>query len=204
MTKYMIYLARFSFVAALVFFLPPQALADGELGDDGLHKQSWFLESFLDLRDDLTEAQGKGKRLAIMWEQKGCPYCAETHTKNLAIPEIKDYIKQNFEVIQLNLWGDREVTDLDGEVTTEKKLARKWGVVFTPTIHFFVEETELEDGKPGNQQIAAMMPGYFKPFHFIRMFEWVKTRRYETQHFQKYIAEMVQKYHDEGKPVNMY
>ncbi len=195
---------RLALIVALAAFIPNQAIAEGEVGDDGLHKQSWFLESFLDLREDLAEAQGKGKRLAIMWEQKGCPYCAETHTKNLAIKEISDYIKANFEVIQLNLWGDREVTDLDGEVTTEKKLARKWGVVFTPTIHFFVEENELQDGKPGIRQIAAVMPGYFKPFHFVRMFEWVKERRYENQHFQKYIAEMVEKYRKEGKNVNMW
>lgn len=189
---------------AFVFHIPTPAQAEGEVGDDGLHKQSWFLESFLDLREDVNEAKSKGKRLAIMWEQKGCPYCAETHTKNLAIAEISDYIKENFDVIQLNLWGDREVTDFDGEVTTEKKLARKWGVVFTPTIHFPVDANELKDGKPGVQQMAATMPGYFRPFHFIRMFEWVKIRRYETQHFQKYIAEMVKKYHDEGKDVNMW
>jgi len=204
MTVWMKTLSGLILLAALVFFVPSSAFAEGEVGDDGLHKQSWFLESFLDLREDTVEAKAAGKRLAIMWEQKGCPYCAETHTKNLAIKEISDYIKANFHVVQLNLWGDREVTDFDGEVTTEKKLARKWGVVFTPTIHFLVEANELKDGKPGIQQTAAVMPGYFKPFHFIRMFEWVKTRRYETQHFQKYIAEMVKKYHDEGKDVKMW
>ena len=32
------------------------------LTDDGLYKQSWFLESFLDLGDDLEGARKEGKR----------------------------------------------------------------------------------------------------------------------------------------------
>ncbi|MGI9493933.1 MAG: hypothetical protein ACR2QF_16170 [Geminicoccaceae bacterium] len=34
------------------------------LTDDGLYTQEWFLESFLDLKEDLDEANGK--RFAIM------------------------------------------------------------------------------------------------------------------------------------------
>ena len=87
------------------------------LGDDGMYHQTWFLNSFLDLSDDLTEAAGEGKRLAIMWEQKGCPYCKETHLVNLARPEINKFVRENFAVLQLNIWGSREVTDFDGMKT---------------------------------------------------------------------------------------
>ena len=173
-----------------------------ELGDDGLHKQPWFLESFLDLREDLAEAQAAGKRFAVLWEQKGCPYCAEVHTRNFTVESINRYVRDNFVVVQLNLWGDREVTDFDGEVLAEKELARKWGVVFTPTIHFFVEKGELKPGQSGNKQLASVMPGYFRPFHFLAMFEFVRERRYEKQHFQKYIAEKVAAYRKEGKAVD--
>src|SRR4051812_11259802 len=75
------------------------------LTDDGLYKQPWFLESFLDLGDDLEGAAKEGKRFAIMWELKGCPYCKETHFVNFAKPEISNYIKANFEVLQLNIIG---------------------------------------------------------------------------------------------------
>ncbi len=170
-----------------------------EVGDDGLHKQPWFLESFLDLREDLAEAQASGKRFAIIWEQKGCPYCEEVHTRNFAKETINRYVRDNFLIVQLNLWGDHEVTDFDGEVLPEKELARKWGVVFTPTIHFFVEKHELKSKQPGSKQLASVMPGYFRPFHFISMFEFVRDRRYEKQHFQKYIAEKVQAFRKDGK-----
>jgi len=181
------------------------------MADDGLYKQEWFLDSFLELRDDLAEAQREGKRFVIFWEQKGCPYCKKVHTVNLALPEINRYVGEHFSVLQLNLWGDRKVTDFDGEVLAEKDLARKWGVVFTPTLHFFVEEHELKSGKsggesankPGNEQLAAMMPGYFRPFHFMRMFEYVYDRHYDRVHFQKYITETAERMRAEGREVDI-
>ena len=93
------------------------------LTDDGLYKEPWFLESFLELADDLEAAHKEGKRFAIMWELKGCPYCKETHFVNFARGDISDYIKANFEVLQLNIIGSRKVTDFDGTELSEKALA---------------------------------------------------------------------------------
>src|SRR5712671_3615975 len=67
------------------------------LTDAGLYRQSWVLESFLDLSDDLDGAAKEGKRFAIMWELKGCPYCKETHLVNFSQSKISDYVKNNFE-----------------------------------------------------------------------------------------------------------
>ncbi len=159
------------------------------LGDDGLYHQEWFLVSFLDMRDDLKEAQAAGKRFAVLWEQKGCPYCRDLHQINFADPKINHYVRDNFVIVQLNLWGSREVTDFDGEVLPEKDMARKWGVVFTPTMQFFAEANEVKAGKGGRDQMIWVMPGYFRKGHFMASFEYVKQRRYETQHFQNYIAE---------------
>src|SRR5512139_270747 len=103
---------------------------------DGLYKQPWFLESFLDLADDLEGARKEGKRFAIMWELRGCPYCKETHLVNFAQPRIADYVKDNFEVLQLNIIGSRKVTDFDGQELSEKGLGVKYGVRCTPTFQF--------------------------------------------------------------------
>ena len=110
-----------------------------KLNDDGLYTKPWFLESLLDLNDDLKEAGDKGKRLVIMWELKGCPYCKKIHEINLADPAIETFIKDKFEVLQLNIRGSREVTDFDGERLPEKDFARKYGVRATPTFQFFPE-----------------------------------------------------------------
>jgi hypothetical protein len=47
------------------------------LAEDGLYHQSWFQLSFLNLREDFAEAKATGKRFAVVFEQRGCPYCAK-------------------------------------------------------------------------------------------------------------------------------
>ena len=66
------------------------------LGEDGMYHQPWFVNSFLDLKEDLAEA---GKRFVVMWEQRGCPYCRETHMVNFARPDINLYVRENFAVL---------------------------------------------------------------------------------------------------------
>jgi thioredoxin-related protein len=170
-----------------------------EMGDDGLHKQPWFLESFLELYEDLSEAAANNKHLAVMWEQKGCPYCRETHEVNFARHEISGYIKANFEVLQLNLWGSRKVTDFDGKVMAERDIARRWNVVFTPTISFFPNDPNLVEGKSGGDAEIMRMPGYFKPYHFLSMFEYVRMAKYKELSFQKYIQIKFEELKKQGK-----
>ena len=159
-----------------------------EIGDDGLHKQPWFQNTFLDLGEDLQEATAQGKRLVIMWEQRGCPYCKATHEVNLRIPRIVNYVRDNFFVLQLNLWGDREVTDFDGEALSEKALARKYGVLFTPTLQFFPDSLAEVKDKPGNEAEVLRIPGYFKPFHFYFLFRYANEKGYmEEPSFQRWL-----------------
>ena len=179
------------FAVALTWTLPVQAAEkySPRLGDDGLYHQDWFVHSFLDLKEDLAEATKAGKRFAIIWEQKGCPYCRDVHTVNFADDKVRNYAKANFAILQLNLWGDREVTDFDGQVLPEKELARKYRINFTPTMQFFPETVDEMTGKKGEEAEVARMPGYFRNFHFQAMFEFVKDKRYAKQDFQRYILE---------------
>jgi thioredoxin-related protein len=174
------------------------------LGDDGMYHQPWFLNSFMDLNEDLTEAAGAGKRFAVIWEQRGCPYCRETHMVNFARPEINQFVRENFEILQLNLWGSREVTDFDGEAMEERALARKWGIIYTPTIMFFAASAEKVAGLTGAEAEVVRMPGYFKPFHFMTMFEYVNDGAYETTHFQKYLQAKGDRLREQGVEVNIW
>ncbi len=166
-----------------------ELLPEPKMGDDGLYKQDWFVESFLDLAEDLAEATAAKKRFAILWEQRGCPYCHDLHTINLRDRAAVSYIRERFAILQLNLWGDRMTTDFDGEKLREKDLARKYRVNFTPTLQFFPETADEMKGKKGTDAEVARMPGYFRAFHFISMFEYVWDKRYVSQDFQRYIVE---------------
>ncbi|MBV8792831.1 MAG: thioredoxin family protein [Pseudolabrys sp.] len=164
--------------------------AEPVLTDDGLYKEPWFLESFLDLAEDLDGARKQNKRFAIMWELKGCPYCKETHFVNFAQPRVTDYIRANFEVLQLNIIGSRKVTDFDGQELGEKELALKYGVRFTPTFQFFRESADGLKALPPAEREVARAPGYMRPDDFRAMFRFVREKAYEGKSFRDFLKSL--------------
>jgi thioredoxin-related protein len=163
------------------------ARAEPTLTADGLYREPWFLESFLNLADDLATARSEGKRFAIMWELKGCPYCKETHFVNFAQPRIADYIKTNFVITQLNIIGSLPVTDFDGKELSEKALAAKYGVRFTPTFQFFPEDIGALKTLPPQKREVARAPGYLRPDDFLAMFRFVREKAYERESFRDFL-----------------
>jgi thioredoxin-related protein len=166
------------------------ARAEPMLTDDGLYKEPWFLESFLELADDIEAAHKQGKRFVIMWELKGCPYCKETHFVNFARGDISDYIKANFEVLQLNIIGSRKVTDFDGAELSEKAMAAKYGVRFTPTFQFFPERAGSLKGQEPAKREVARLPGYMRPDDFLAMFRYVREKAYESKSFRDFVKSL--------------
>ena len=157
------------------------------LTDDGLYRQSWFIDSFLELGDDLDAAHGRGKRLAVMWELKGCPYCKETHFVNFARDDIAEFVRANFDILQLNIIGARKVTDFDGAEMTEKQIAAKYAARFTPTFQFFPESAAGLGEKAADKREVARMAGYFRPDDFLDMFRFVREKAYETRTFREFL-----------------
>lgn len=177
-------------VLALGLALPGWAMA--EIGDDGLHKTPWMRDTFKDLREDLEEANAEGKRLVLFFEQRGCIYCAKMHKDVYPDPGLTKLIEDNYFVVQLNLHGDIEVTDFDGDVRTEKDMARKWNILFTPTILFLPEEVSADQSAV--QAAVAVMPGAFGLGTTQDMFTWVVEKRYALDNgedFQRYHARRI-------------
>ena len=177
-------LTRLAAVCLLLLLAMP---AVAEVGEDGLHKKPWFAITFKDVAEDMADAKENGKRLAIIFEQRGCIYCQRLHEGPFSDPEVVDFITANYTVVQYNLFGDEAVTDLDGTVLPEKRMAKRWGVVFTPTILFMPDEVPTS-GTAGKAAVATM-PGAFGKGTTLDMFTWVHEKGYEgEEHFQKYHA----------------
>lgn len=158
-----------------------------EIGDDGLHKAPWMRDTFKDLSEDLAEANDEGKRLMVIIEQRGCIYCKKMHEEVFPIEEIATYLADNFFVIQINMFGDVEVTDFDGTTLPEKEMVKKWGALFTPTILFFPQEVGSDVSAA--QAAVATMPGAFGRHTTFNMLNWVQGKGYEgDESFQKYHA----------------
>jgi thioredoxin-related protein len=173
-----------STVIALVFCFTGVLNAQS-VDESGLHKQPWFIDSFLEFADDLEEAAAEGKDLLIIVEQAGCPYCAELHAVNFARTEITDYIQEHFMVVQLDLFGARGTVDFDGEELEERDLVFKWGAQFTPTtIIFSADKVGAESYRDAE---AFRLPGYLKPFHYMSSLEYVAKDIYKEMSFQRYL-----------------
>lgn len=170
---------------------PPSGIETPEVvpkkGDDGIYHQSWFAGSFLDLKEDFAEARSSGKRFAVIFEQRGCIYCTKMHTEVLSKKYINDYVRENFSIVQLDMWGEREVTDFDGKKMPEKKLAERWGILFTPTIVFYKADLAGLEGKWGQPLEVARMNLGIGAGTFYDMFAWIRAEVYEEDpNFQRF------------------
>ena len=140
---------------------------------------AWFKQSFLDLRDDVDEAKAHNKRLFLYFHQDGCPYCAELVNNNFSQKHIADYMQKHFDSIDINMWGSKEVTDIDGKTYIEKTFAAKNKVWFTPTLLFYDE----------NGKVILRLNGYYPPHQFMTALEYVATRQENRISFRDYYAE---------------
>ncbi len=180
--------ARFGWVLLLVFWTAGALAAessrqapDGGLVNPGYHEQpAWFKTSFLDMREDVAEAAAAHKRLVLYFYQDGCPYCKKLLEVNFAQRDIVQKMRANFDVVAINMWGDREVTDLAGRGTTEKAFAQDLKVMFTPTLLFLDEK--------GN--VVLRTNGYYPPHKFRTVLNYVAGHMESRMSYRDYYAKV--------------
>lgn len=176
---------RFFFLSTLFatsLLLLPQSVMSAEkkaefFGGINTEYPAWFKESFLDLREDLAEAKDAGKRLVIFFHQDGCPYCNALVERNFAQKDIAEKAQKNFDIITINMWGDRPITYLDGKEYTEKTFAEKLKVQFTPTVIFFDEQ-----GK-----VALRINGYHSPQRFNLDLDYVAQHKEKDTSYRDFM-----------------
>ena len=138
---------------------------------------AWFSESLLELREDVADAASQGKRVMLYFGQDGCPYCVRLMEVNFRQAAIATKAQKNLVALALNIWGDREVVWTDGATTTEKQLAAKLKVQFTPTLLFLDEKGS----------VALRMNGYYPPHEFDAALDYVAGRLEKKVAFADYL-----------------
>ena len=156
----------------------PEALDPGPHAIDIL---SWFRETFLDLREDIREAAKAQKRLMIYFGQDGCPYCRELMRVNFTQKKLVDKTRRHLDAVALNIWGDREVTWIDGKVRSEKEFAVFLKVQFTPTLLFLDEKGS----------VALRLNGYYPPHKFNVALDYVAGKHEGKVSFADYLQRNV-------------
>ena len=138
----------------------------------------WFKESFLDLEEDIADSSAQGKRLVVYFWQPGCPYCAQLWDDNFADKEHVDTFRKNFEIIAINMWGNREVVSVGGNDYTEKSFSEALSVAYTPTLFFFDE----------NKKVVLKLEGYVPPESFRLAVQYVSEHKEKEGNYASFIA----------------
>jgi len=137
----------------------------------------WFKDSFLDIAEDVEEAKDENKHLMLYMHLTGCPYCykmVEEGFKNNANTQI---IKDNFDVVAINIRGNKEVALSEDLTMTEEEVRNHYKVNFTPTIVFLDQ----------NNKLVYKVNGYRSVENFKHILNFVKTRAYQNTTLAEFI-----------------
>ena len=164
--------------AAIALSVNAYAASDTELKagmvNPGYEEQpDWFKVSFLDLYEDIEEAAEENRRVMIFFYQDGCPYCKKLLEDNFGQREITEKTQKHFDVVTINIWGDREVTVGD-KVVTEKDFAAALKVQYTPTLLFFNKDNKA----------VYRANGYYPPEKFDVVLDYVGQKKEAEISFQ--------------------
>jgi len=100
---------------------------------------TFFDKSFGDFSEELEIAKEEGKKGILMFfEMDECPFCHRMKTTVLNQPEVMSFYKKHFKIFQVNIEGDVEMTDFQGNETTQKDFSfKQQRVRATPVFAFF-------------------------------------------------------------------
>ena len=139
----------------------------------------WFKLSFLDLREDIEEVREAGKQgLIVYFGQKYCAYCKQFLEADLEAGDIQAYLRQHFDIIGIDIHGDRTVTDMQGRELTEGELAIRDKTNFTPSVIFY---------NTAGKEVLRLR-GYYPPYRFRAALEYVADAHYRDENYRQYLA----------------
>ena len=155
----------------------PIVFNDEPLSED-LVLPDWFKLSFLDLKEDIHEARRGRRGLIIYFSMARCPYCKAHLENNWGKRDIVAYTRAHFDVVAIDVRGQRPVTDIDGHTYNEKSFAIAKKANFTPSMIFFDK----------NGKEALKVSGYRPPYQFRAILEYVADEHFKQEKLGAYLA----------------
>jgi thioredoxin-related protein len=101
--------------------------------------EHFFNQSLGDFSEELQVAKEDGKKAVMLFfEQDECPFCHYMKNTVLNQPEVQDYFRKHFALFAIDIEGDVEMTDFEGQTMKMKDFAFKLNRVrATPVIAFY-------------------------------------------------------------------
>jgi thioredoxin-related protein len=171
---------QYSLIFLLLWLTAAAQAAPGKLvGERDYDLPDWFKFSFLELQDDIREASQADKHVMLFMHIDRCPYCTALIEENFRKGSNYDYTRKHFDVIALNIRGDREIAWDKNTAYTEKSLAKKFGIFATPTVLFL----------NGKGELVYKMHGYRKPPAFAHVLHYVAEKQYKKMTLADYVRQ---------------
>jgi thioredoxin-related protein len=139
----------------------------------------FFDETFGNFQEELGLARQAGKQgVLIFFEQEDCPFCHRMKATVLNRPEVQDYYKKHFHIFSVDIEGDLEVTDFQGQPVTQKDFAfKQYKVRATPVFAFFNLDGKLVARYTGPTKNAR---------EFLWLGEYVADGHYQSETFAQF------------------
>jgi len=139
----------------------------------------WFLDSFLDLQEDVQNARAAGKKgLMVVFSLPQCSHCKMFAAKTLRDPAVEAAVRHSFDAVHVNLFSDIEMVSPQGEAMSVKEFGRQERADFTPAIYFYDVE--------GRRVLRII--GYHPAERFIRVLRYVSEEHYRNGALREYLA----------------
>lgn len=170
------YATRFLSAIVLCLLMLSSSLNAVEFKDPEVY---FFNEFFGDFPEELVNArEQKKKAIMLFFEQDECPFCYRMKQTILNRTDVQKYFRDNFLVFKVDIEGDIEIVDFQGEPMTEKEFSfEKYRVRATPVIAFF----DLS-GKPVVKYIGA--PSSVEEFMWLG--EFAAEGHYKADNFTRF------------------
>lgn len=153
----------------------PTLPALAEVRDPHSH---FFMAKMGDFKEELATARQEGKAgVLIMFEMEDCPFCSRMKGTVLNQSEVQDWYRKHFLIYAMDVKGGTDMTDFQGNATTEKAFALANRARATPTFLFFDLEGNAIARFTGATQTAE---------EFLLLGRYVVEGVYKTQPFNVY------------------
>ncbi len=190
------YIKTICVVLLNILFLVTLNAKMGQVSGGQSHEMpSWLKQSFLDIQEDIDEAKEENKHVMLFLSLDFCPYCTKMLKDNFYNEnETQKYIKKHFDVIGINIKGDKEITLDENTTMSESEYAKHLKVQYTPTIIFFDQ----------NNKIVVRINGYRSTKNFKNILQFVNDKKYLIMSLEDYLEKVKNKTLYKLKPNAMF
>jgi thioredoxin-related protein len=153
----------------------------GSTGNSGIDKTKPAVTAKTDIDwqkydDGLAQAKKEGKKVFVEFTAKWCGWCKRMHATTFKDPDIVGLLNKYYVTVSVD--GDsRDTLDIDGYITSERRLAREYRVTGYPTYWFLTPEADP----------IAPVKGYRDAKTLGNILDYLKDDQYKTVKYEDFI-----------------